>query len=85
MQRFIVMDLRLPRALVAVLIGIALGISGAITQSIARNALASPDILGITSGASAAAVALIVLGGGGSFGVCSRHSASRWRHWPVAC
>lgn len=66
-QRFIVMDLRLPRALVAVLIGIALGISGAITQSIARNALASPDILGITSGASAAAVALIVLGGGGSF------------------
>ncbi len=36
-------------------------------QSIARNALASPDILGITSGASAAAVALIVLGGGGSF------------------
>ncbi|MGO4202231.1 FecCD family ABC transporter permease [Rhodococcus sp. TAF43] len=64
-QRFIVMDLRLPRALTAVLIGVALGISGAITQSIARNSLASPDILGITSGASAAAVALIVLGGGG--------------------
>ncbi|NKS67089.1 iron chelate uptake ABC transporter family permease subunit, partial [Rhodococcus hoagii] len=81
-QRFIVMDLRLPRALVAVLIGIALGISGAITQSIARNALASPDILGITSGASAAAVALIVLGGGARSWVCSRHSASRWRHWP---
>ncbi len=56
-----------------------------ITQSIARNALASPDILGITSGASAAAVALIVLGGGARSWVCSRHSASRWRHWPVAC
>ncbi|RVW03699.1 FecCD family ABC transporter permease [Rhodococcus spongiicola] len=66
-QRFIVMDLRLPRALTAVLIGVALGIAGAITQSVARNSLASPDILGITSGAGAAAVALIVLGGGGSF------------------
>lgn len=66
-QQFIVMDLRLPRALTALFIGAALGLAGAITQSIARNALASPDILGITSGASAAAVALIVLGGGGSF------------------
>ena len=61
------MDLRLPRSLTGVFIGMALGLAGAITQSIARNALASPDILGITSGASAAAVALIVLGGGGSF------------------
>ncbi|MFC9362210.1 FecCD family ABC transporter permease [Rhodococcus sp. NPDC057014] len=66
-QNFIVMDLRLPRSLTGVFIGMALGLAGAITQSIARNALASPDILGITSGASAAAVALIVLGGGGSF------------------
>ncbi|PMV15057.1 iron ABC transporter, partial [Pseudomonas sp. GW704-F2] len=48
-------------------IGMALGIAGAVTQTIARNALASPDILGITAGSSAAAVALIVLGGGGSF------------------
>ncbi|MFZ2174504.1 MAG: iron chelate uptake ABC transporter family permease subunit [Rhodococcus sp. (in: high G+C Gram-positive bacteria)] len=66
-QRFIVMDLRLPRSLTGVFIGMALGLAGAITQSIARNPLASPDILGITSGAGAAAVALIVLGGGGSF------------------
>ncbi|SDI38674.1 iron complex transport system permease protein [Rhodococcus triatomae] len=66
-QRFIVTDLRLPRALVAALIGMALGLAGALTQSISRNALASPDILGITAGASAAAVSLIVLGGGGSF------------------
>ncbi|MCL2533895.1 MAG: iron chelate uptake ABC transporter family permease subunit [Nocardiaceae bacterium] len=68
-QRFIVMDLRLPRAVTAVLIGVALGISGAITQSIARNALASPDVLGITAGSSVAAVALIVLGGGSFVGV----------------
>ncbi|MDI6629791.1 MAG: iron chelate uptake ABC transporter family permease subunit [Rhodococcus sp. (in: high G+C Gram-positive bacteria)] len=66
-ERFIVMDLRLPRSLTGLLVGAALGISGAITQSISRNALASPDILGITAGSSAAAVALIVLGGGSSF------------------
>ncbi|MGQ0626122.1 MAG: FecCD family ABC transporter permease [Sporichthyaceae bacterium] len=62
-QRFIVIDLRLPRALTGVLVGAALGISGAITSSIARNALATPDILGITAGASLAAVLIIVLGG----------------------
>ncbi len=66
-DRFIVMDLRLPRSLTGLLVGMALGMSGAVTQSIARNSLASPDILGITAGASAAAVALIVLGGGGTF------------------
>ncbi|MGW5072718.1 FecCD family ABC transporter permease [Rhodococcus sp. NPDC004095] len=66
-ERFIVMDLRLPRGLTALLTGVALGIAGAITQSILRNPLASPDILGITAGASAAAVTLIVVGGGGSF------------------
>lgn len=66
-ERFIVMDLRLPRSLTGLLVGMALGMSGALTQSIARNSLASPDILGITAGASAAAVALIVLGGGGTF------------------
>ncbi|MGI8471889.1 FecCD family ABC transporter permease [Pectobacterium brasiliense] len=53
---FIVNDLRLPRALLALLVGGALAISGLILQSIVRNPLASPDILGITSGASAAAV-----------------------------
>lgn len=64
-QRFIVIDLRLPRALTGVLVGAALGLSGAITAAIARNALATPDILGITQGASAAAVAVILLGGSG--------------------
>lgn len=66
LERFIVMDLRLPRGLTALLTGLALGISGALTQSILRNPLASPDILGITAGASAAAVTLLVLGGGGT-------------------
>lgn len=68
-ERFIVMDLRLPRSLTGLLVGMALGISGAVTQSISRNSLASPDILGITAGASAAAVAMIVLGGGSLAGI----------------
>jgi iron complex transport system permease protein len=63
-DRFIVLDLRLPRSLTAVLVGLALGLSGAITQSLARNPLASPDTLGITAGAGAGAVAVIVVGGG---------------------
>ena len=66
LDRFIVFDLRLPRAVGALVVGAALAVAGAITQSLSRNALASPDILGITAGAGAAAVALIVLTGGGS-------------------
>lgn len=68
-ERFIVVDLRLPRSLVGLLVGLALGLSGAVTQSLTRNPLASPDILGITAGASAAAVAVILFGG--SFAVGS--------------
>lgn len=67
-ERFVVLDLRLPRGLIALLTGIALGIAGAITQSVLRNPLASPDILGITAGAGAAAVTLIVAGGGSVVG-----------------
>lgn len=58
---FIVNILRLPRMLVAVLVGTALGISGTIMQGLTRNPLADPDILGISAGASLAAVTLIVL------------------------
>lgn len=47
-DEFVIMDLRMPRALAGLIVGVALGVSGAITQSIARNPLASPDILGIT-------------------------------------
>nr|WP_051343181.1 iron chelate uptake ABC transporter family permease subunit [Pseudonocardia spinosispora] len=68
-QRFIVLELRLPRTLTGILVGAALGVAGAITQSIARNPLASPDMLGVTDGASAAAVLFIVLGGGATAGI----------------
>ncbi|MBW3614630.1 MAG: iron chelate uptake ABC transporter family permease subunit [Actinobacteria bacterium] len=60
---FIVRTLRLPRSLTAVLVGAAFGVAGAIFQSLARNPLASPDIIGVTAGAAAAAVAVIVLAG----------------------
>lgn len=62
---FIVVELRLPRTLVGALVGAALGLSGAITQGVSGNPLASPDILGVTDGASVFAVALLVLGGSG--------------------
>ncbi|GAA3472110.1 iron chelate uptake ABC transporter family permease subunit [Nonomuraea roseola] len=63
-DEFVIMDLRMPRALAGLIVGVALGMSGAITQSIARNPLASPDILGITGGASAVAVFLVTVSGG---------------------
>lgn len=53
---FIVWQLRLPRALLAALVGGALAVSGLLLQGQVRNPLASPDLLGITSGASAGAV-----------------------------
>ncbi|WP_406388043.1 FecCD family ABC transporter permease [Streptomyces sp. NBC_00887] len=70
-DEFIIMDLRMPRALAGLVVGIALGVSGAITQSIARNPLASPDILGITGGASAVAVFLVTVSGGTAAAVVS--------------
>ncbi|MFH8989566.1 FecCD family ABC transporter permease [Streptomyces sp. NPDC017940] len=68
-DEFIIMDLRLPRALAGLVVGVALGVSGAITQSIARNPLASPDVLGITGGASAVAVFLVSVSGGAATAV----------------
>jgi iron complex transport system permease protein len=59
---FIIFDLRLPRALTALLAGAALGLAGAIFQDVTRNPLVAPDIVGVAGGASLAAVALIVLG-----------------------
>ncbi|WP_240189934.1 MULTISPECIES: iron ABC transporter permease [Bacillaceae] len=61
---FVVETLRLPRALLALLVGAALGVAGLILQSLVRNPLASPDIIGITSGASFGAVTFISFGAG---------------------
>ncbi|WP_084469397.1 FecCD family ABC transporter permease [Jiangella gansuensis] len=61
---FIVNGRRLPRVLVAFLVGGALGASGAVFQSLSRNPLGSPDVIGFTSGASAGAVFVILVAGG---------------------
>ncbi|MGH3660934.1 MAG: FecCD family ABC transporter permease [Micromonosporaceae bacterium] len=58
----IVNVLRLPRVAAGILAGAALGMAGALFQTVARNPLASPDVLGVTYGASAGAVTVIVLG-----------------------
>jgi iron complex transport system permease protein len=60
----IVVRHRLPRALVAVGVGAALGLSGTVFQRLARNPLVSPDVIGINAGASAGAVVMIVVGAG---------------------
>ncbi|CDR01855.1 FecCD family ABC transporter permease [Streptomyces iranensis] len=70
-DEFVIMDLRMPRALAGLIVGVALGVSGALTQSIARNPLASPDILGVTGGAGAVAVFLVTVSGGTAAAVVS--------------
>jgi iron complex transport system permease protein len=63
---FIVRTLRLPRGLTSLLVGAAFGLSGAVFQRLARNPLASPDIIGINAGAAVAAVFVIVVLDGSS-------------------
>ncbi len=58
----IVWELRLPRVITAALVGAGLAISGAIMQSIIRNQLADPYLLGLSSGASLGAVSVLLLG-----------------------
>jgi iron complex transport system permease protein len=61
-ERFVLMDLRLPRIVMGILIGSALSVSGTCLQGMFRNPLATPDLLGITAGASLFAAVTIVLG-----------------------
>jgi iron complex transport system permease protein len=60
-HHFVVINLRLPRMLLAWLVGAALSIAGNIVQGITRNPLASPDLTGVTAGAGLAAAVLIVM------------------------
>ena len=60
--RLIVWELRLPRALLALLVGGALGLAGAAMQGLLRNPLASPDVVGVTSGAALGAAVAIYFG-----------------------
>ncbi|KQY44812.1 iron ABC transporter permease [Cellulomonas sp. Root137] len=60
----IVWDLRLPRVLTAAAVGAGLALAGAVMQSLTRNPLADPYLLGLSSGASLGAVAVLVVGVG---------------------
>lgn len=62
---FLVYDLRLPRLLTAIAAGAAFGLAGAISQSLFRNPLAAPEMLGVTAGASLGAVAVLLVGATG--------------------
>ncbi|MFD4635755.1 FecCD family ABC transporter permease [Lentzea sp. NPDC058436] len=62
----LIWDLRLPRVLLAALVGGALAVCGAVLQSVTRNSLADPYLLGVSSGASTGAVVVVVLGFAGS-------------------
>ncbi|RZT78815.1 iron complex transport system permease protein [Micromonospora violae] len=62
-EQFIVYELRLPRLVTALLVGAALALAGTLFQSLVRNPLGSPDILGFTQGASTGALVVVVLGG----------------------
>jgi iron complex transport system permease protein len=62
---YIVVDLRLPRVLTALAVGAAFGVSGAIFQSLTRNPLGSPDVIGFTAGSTAGALVMIISVGAG--------------------
>lgn len=62
---FLVWELRLPRLLTAIGAGAAFGLAGAISQSLFRNPLAAPEMLGVTAGASLGAVAVLLVGANG--------------------
>jgi iron complex transport system permease protein len=73
----IISDYRLPKALTAILVGSGLGISGLLMQTLFRNPLAGPFVLGISSGASLG-VALVILGSGLFGGLFATVLISKW-------
>ncbi|WP_394814889.1 FecCD family ABC transporter permease [Streptomyces millisiae] len=70
-QEFVVTELRLPRVLVGLLVGLALGVAGAVFQSVSRNPLGSPDVVGFGQGSAAGALTTIVLLSGGGLAVAA--------------
>ncbi|WP_183902461.1 iron chelate uptake ABC transporter family permease subunit [Rhizobium metallidurans] len=63
---FVVWQHRLPRSLIAILVGAALGTAGTLIQGVIRNPLASPDILGVTQGAGLAVTVVLLLAPAGA-------------------
>ncbi len=84
--RFIVTELRLPRVLCALLTGLALGVSGAIFQTLTRNPLGSPDVIGFQSGTvTGALVVITVLGGAGLQASAGALVGGSAPPWPSTC
>jgi len=69
MDAAVFFSLRLPRTLMALLAGAALGVSGCTYQTVFRNPLAAPDIIGVASGATVGAAAALLFFGWSAFGV----------------
>ena len=59
-EAFVVLELRLPRAVLAFAVGVVLGLAGAVLQGLTRNPLAAPEVIGVSAGANVAAVMVIV-------------------------
>ncbi|MEU1952450.1 FecCD family ABC transporter permease [Nocardia rhamnosiphila] len=72
----IVVESRLPRVLLAALVGAGLGGVGLVVQAMVRNALADPYVLGISSGASVGATAVVLFGVFGALGVYALSTAA---------
>ena len=95
-DHLIVMELRLPRVVTALLVGAALALAGAVFQSLVRNPLGSPDMLGFTEGAATGALVVVVAGGsslalacgaviGGMARTCYRQHCCGWRRAGHRC
>jgi len=71
LERLILVEVRMPRVVLALLVGGILGLSGAVLQGLLRNPLAEPGLLGVSSGASLGAVIAIYYGFSASFGLAT--------------
>ena len=77
MDNYIIQHYRLPKAITAILVGSGLGVSGLLMQTLFRNPLAGPFVLGISSGASLG-VALVIMGTGFFGGAIASVLISKW-------
>lgn len=75
--QYIIQNYRLPKAFTAILVGSGLGVSGLLMQTLFRNPLAGPFVLGISSGASLG-VALVILGSGVFGGFLAAFLVTKW-------
>ena len=78
-SELVVMNWRMPRVLLALMLGAALGVAGAIFQSLTRNPLGSPDIIGLDTGAYTGALIVIIAGTPGRPGRGRGVGRAAWR------